>query len=915
MSLKKLIDLDLLDRFLDKVKALIPSVATNAPQMDGTAAVGSSTKYAKEDHVHPTDASLVSLDRTGTELVNGTNLTTIKSPGNYYFTGIGTITNAPITTAFKMEVIRTVSGDYDNICQIIFSFNGNANSIQDIYYRYYASNLGTTKWSNWQSISNAATVNNHRVLSDVPIDAYFKNILARTSRESISTGTDLNDIKTVGVYRSTSRVINSPLSDPTYDFTMFVVEGYSSAHGCFQIIFPADGDTNSIYTSDVYFRRYSPYATDPGWSDWVNIRNPELVNSHTVESDVPANAVFTDTTYTPASATPLMDSTAAVGTSEKYAREDHVHPKDSSMLVLDQFGTEFASGDDLDDFITPGNYYTNDAYVPQSLLHRPSQVSNQAFPCKLIVLKVGRANSGNPILYQFYLGGVFSDATIYMRSRATEMVWTEWVCLTEPTTVNGHTVLSDVPANAVFTDTTYTPASSAPGKIASASSTGTSTNYARQDHTHGIDLATGDSDGQVKIAGQNVSVKGLGSLAYADSVTTVNGHTVLSDVPANAVFTDTTYTPASADPLMDGTAAVGTSVKYAREDHIHPRDEKVFSLVKPANTIPESADLDGYYTAGTYLCPSAAIASTLLHAPENDDAFVLVVMELFESSTRTYQFAFINAMHPGVSSATIYFRYHSTVWSDWFDIRNPSSVNGHSVLSDVPANLAFNGLYYGECSTGASTAAKVVTLTNGDGFSLVEGAKICIRFANANSASNPTLNVNDTGAKAVVRFGTTVIGTTAGGTGCWSAGSIVLFVYDGTSWVEHYWNNTTYLSMSVSEYTAGTGTTARLMTAARLKAAIKLHSAPDVYTATIPTTGWTTASYGAYIDVTFTGATFAADDTVFVDLNLSDDTNLQLINDSWACLLRATPTASSAVIRFKFREIPTVAIPVRAVVT
>ena len=36
--------------------------------------------------------------------------------------------------------------------------------------------------------------------------------------------------------------------------------------------------------------------------------------------------------------------------------------------------------------------------------------------------------------------------------------------------------------------------------------------------------------------------------------------------------TDTTYTPASANPLMDGTAAVGTSVKYAREDHVHPTD-------------------------------------------------------------------------------------------------------------------------------------------------------------------------------------------------------------------------------------------------------------------------------------------------------------------------------------------------------
>lgn len=35
----------------------IPAAATTAPVMDGTAAVGSSAKYAKEDHVHPTDTS------------------------------------------------------------------------------------------------------------------------------------------------------------------------------------------------------------------------------------------------------------------------------------------------------------------------------------------------------------------------------------------------------------------------------------------------------------------------------------------------------------------------------------------------------------------------------------------------------------------------------------------------------------------------------------------------------------------------------------------------------------------------------------------------------------------------------------------------------------------------------------------
>lgn len=45
--------------------------ATASPLMDGTAAVGSSAKYAREDHVHPTDTS-----RQAT-LVSGTNIKTV----------------------------------------------------------------------------------------------------------------------------------------------------------------------------------------------------------------------------------------------------------------------------------------------------------------------------------------------------------------------------------------------------------------------------------------------------------------------------------------------------------------------------------------------------------------------------------------------------------------------------------------------------------------------------------------------------------------------------------------------------------------------------------------------------------------------------------------------------------------------
>ena len=42
-------------------KPTIPTVSTTTPQMDGTAAVGSSSAYARADHRHPKDTSLVTL--------------------------------------------------------------------------------------------------------------------------------------------------------------------------------------------------------------------------------------------------------------------------------------------------------------------------------------------------------------------------------------------------------------------------------------------------------------------------------------------------------------------------------------------------------------------------------------------------------------------------------------------------------------------------------------------------------------------------------------------------------------------------------------------------------------------------------------------------------------------------------------
>ena len=57
-------------------------------------------------------------------------------------------------------------------------------------------------------------------------------------------------------------------------------------------------------------------------------------------------------------------------------------------------------------------------------------------------------------------------------------------------------------------------ASASPNNVGSSAAVGTSNKYAREDHQHAIVVGEGDNNGQVKIAGQNASVKGLGTAAY-----------------------------------------------------------------------------------------------------------------------------------------------------------------------------------------------------------------------------------------------------------------------------------------------------------------------------------------------------------------------------------------------------------------
>lgn len=109
-----------------------------------------------------------------------------------------------------------------------------------------------------------------------------------------------------------------------------------------------------------------------------------------------------------------------------------------------------------------------------------------------------------------------------------------------------------------------------------------------------------------------------------------------------------------------------------------------------------------------------------------------------------------------------------------------STVN--KALSQKGTWEQFGKVFYGTCSTSASTSAKTVSITGFTSSDLVAGTMVVIKFTYTNTNSAPTLNVSSTGAKNIKQYGSTAIGSNQDING-WYAGAVVPFVYDGTYWV------------------------------------------------------------------------------------------------------------------------------------
>ena len=203
----------------------------------------------------------------------------------------------------------------------------------------------------------------------------------------------------------------------------------------------------------------------------------------------------------------------------------------------------------------------------------------------------------------------------------------------------------------------------------------------------------------------------------------------------------------------------------------------------------------------------------------------------------------------------------------------PSTFEADCLLHNIKSNVELDTekqickQFYGTCDTAADVAAKVVTVSTDQNFTLTTGCVVYVKFANTNSASDVTLNVNGSGDKSICYRADAVISGTSG-TYTGTAGYTNQYIYTGTYWKWMGYSNeldTTYSSMSLDEMRAGTATSNRSIRADRL-ATVTEERIDAKLTEKLYKSGSFTSSTSASTTVTATNSAISISSTTPIDV-------------------------------------------------
>ena len=124
----------------------------------------------------------------------------------------------------------------------------------------------------------------------------------------------------------------------------------------------------------------------------------------------------------------------------------------------------------------------------------------------------------------------------------------------------------------------------------------------------------------------------------------------------------------------------------------------------------------------------------------------------------------------------------NAVWGDQeVNLEIATSTANGLMSSNDKFKLDFTNVAYGTCTTAAETSAKVVSITGNTKWELKIGSIIIVKFTITNTASNCTLNINNTGAKSIWYNNSKYTGNSS--LICGYANRYCMYVYDGTNFV------------------------------------------------------------------------------------------------------------------------------------
>lgn len=504
---------------------VVPTAASATPLQAGTAAVGVSVKYAREDHVHPTDSSRAPAG-------SGSN-------GAYQVAdvqGLNAALAGKQATLQSGVSIKTVGGA---------SLLGAGDVFVPVVSTATPTHTGQTSVVGTSTNYSREDHQHAETLTSIAYNATTK-ALTYTAENGVATVLDLSGL-----------AIDMTVTGATYNQTTGVLTLNESNGGPSVTV---DLSTLKAVTSGGSITGDGAGATLQLSGDVVAPGNAMLygTNSSGVKGwyAIPVVPVA-------ASALPTQNGAASVGASAKFAREDHVHPTDTSRAPV---GTGIGGAYQVSDVQGLTTALSGKQATLQSGVNLKTVGGSSLLGTGDVFVPV--ASSAAPVhTGQTAVVGTSPNYAREDHQHAETLTILAYNATTKALTYtaeNGVQTVLDLSGLAIDMTVTGAAYNQTTGVLTLSESNG--------GPTVTVDLSTlkaVTSGGSITGDGASSTLQLLGDVAnpgnlmlYGTNAAGAKGWYAIPVIPQAATAT----------PLQAGAGAVGTSAKFAREDHQHPTD-------------------------------------------------------------------------------------------------------------------------------------------------------------------------------------------------------------------------------------------------------------------------------------------------------------------------------------------------------